>query len=72
MKKIIGLVMWLLAFMIPFRYSILDTKDVVLEGGRADNITGLVCFVLMVALVFGGYALVDSASAKPGEGAHGH
>jgi hypothetical protein len=71
-KKLIGLALWLLAFAIPFKYAILDTDEVVLEGGRADNITGLISFVAMIALFFGGYMLVDGAGKKPtGEG-HGH
>ncbi len=72
MKKILGLVLWLLAFLIPFKYAILDTDSVVLENGRADNILGLLAFVAMIALIFIGYALVDSASPKPGSGSHGH
>ncbi|MBP6313265.1 MAG: hypothetical protein WAR83_09965 [Flavobacteriales bacterium] len=65
MKKLIGIGLWLLAFAIPFRYSILDSKDVLLEGGTPDNVTGLLSFVAVIGLLFGGYALVDSASAKP-------
>ena len=72
MKKIIGFALWLLAFLIPFKYAILNTDDVVMEDGRADNITGLLAFVAMIALIFTGYALVDSAGKKaPAEG-HGH
>lgn len=71
MKKIIGLVLWLSAFALPFRHAILDTKEVVGEDGRADNITGLISFVGMIALFFIGYVLVDSAGAKKVE-AHGH
>ena len=73
MKKIIGLVMWLAAFAIPFRHAILNTKEVLVDDGRADNITGLISFVIMIALLFGGYALVYSAGTKKVEGAgHGH
>lgn len=72
MKKIIGLVLWLIAFAIPFRYAILDTDDTVLDTGRTDNITGLVSFVIMIALLFGGYALIDSTGKKPGTEGHGH
>lgn len=72
MKKIIGLVLWLLAFLVPFRMAILDTDDVVLEGGRANNTVGLISFVIMIALLFVGYALVDSASKAPGTEEHGH
>ncbi len=73
MKKLIGLALWLLAFLIPFRYAILETGDLVQEDGNTDNITGLVNFVAMLALLFIGYFLVDSASAKPGtQDSHGH
>lgn len=73
MKKIIGLVMWLAAFALPFRHAILNTKEVVVDDGRADNITGLISFVGMIALFFIGYALVDSSGTKKAspEG-HGH
>ena len=70
MKKTIGLVLWLLAFLIPFRYAILDTDDVVLESGRADNTMGLINFVAMLALLFIGYWLVDSS--KQSADSHGH
>lgn len=72
MKKIIGLVLWLLAFLIPFRYSILDTDEVVAESGRADNTTGLISFVAMIALLFIGYWLVDSSAKTPSTEGHGH
>lgn len=73
MKKIIGLILWLAAFALPFRHAILDTKEVISDDGRADNITGLISFVAMLALFFIGYILVDGAGAKkaPAE-AHGH
>ena len=64
MKKIIGIALWLIAFLIPFQYALLDTEDV-------GNITGLISFVAMLALIFIGYALVDSASAQA-SGDHGH
>ena len=54
MKKLIGIGLWLLAFAIPFRFSILDSKDVLLENGTADNITGLLSFLAVVILLFGG------------------
>lgn len=71
-KKLIGLALWLLAFLIPFKYAILDTDEVILENGRADNIMGLLSFVAMIALFFTGYALIDSSGAKAGSGSHGH
>jgi hypothetical protein len=73
MKKLIGLALWLLAFLIPFKYAILDTEDLLQPDGTIDNIKGLLSFVVMIALLFGGYALVDSASPKPGTSdSHGH
>ncbi|MBK8227432.1 MAG: hypothetical protein IPK70_09695 [Flavobacteriales bacterium] len=72
MKKFIGLALWLHAFLIPFRFSILDTDEVVKESGRADNTMGLISFVAMLALLFIGYALVDSAGKQPSAEDHGH
>ncbi len=73
MKKLIGLALWLLAFLIPFRFAILDTDDLLQPDGSIDNIKGLISFVAMIALLFTGYALVDSASPKPGtDDSHGH
>lgn len=62
-KKLIGLVLWLVAFLIPFQSALLTTEDV-------GNMTGLISFVAMLALFFVGYALVDSAG-KPGD-SHAH
>ncbi len=73
MKKLIGLALWLLAFAIPFRYAILDTEDLLQPDGSINNIKGLISFLAMLALLFVGYALIDSASPKPGSGdSHGH
>ncbi len=73
MKKIIGLVLWLLAFLIPFRIAILETGDLLQPDGSIDNIKGLLSFVVTLGLLFAGYWLVDSAAPKPGsEGSHGH
>lgn len=73
MKKTIGIAIWVLALAIPFRFSILDTEDLLQPDGSINNIKGLISFVVMIALLFVGYALVDSASPKPGEnGSHGH
>ena len=63
-KKIAGLLCWLLAFLIPARYSLLESETV-------SNIPGLIAFVSFVFLVFLGYWLVDSASDKKSE-SHGH
>lgn len=70
MKKTIGLVLWLLALLIPFRFAILETDEVVLDSGRANNTVGLISFLVMLALLFIGYWLVDSA--KQSAGSHGH
>jgi hypothetical protein len=61
-KKLIGIGLWLLAFAIPFRFSMLETGDV-------GNIKGLVSFVVLLVLVFTGYALFDSGTKASG---HGH
>jgi hypothetical protein len=76
MKKIIGFVLWALAFALPFRAAILETDDTVLDAPAGtipfpDNITGLISFVIMLGLLFGGYILVDSAKKPAGE-SHGH
>ncbi|HRF81497.1 MAG TPA: hypothetical protein PL070_15580 [Flavobacteriales bacterium] len=73
MKKLIGLALWLLAFALPFRFAILDTDDLLQADGSINNVKGLISFVAMLALLFTGYALIDSASPKPGsDDSHGH
>lgn len=73
MKKLIGLGLWLLALLIPFRFAILDTEDLLQPDGSINNMKGLISFLVMIALIFTGYALVDSAEAKPsGSDAHKH
>lgn len=72
MKKMIGLGLWLLAFALPFRFAILDTEDLQNADGTTDNVTGMLSFVAMLALLFIGYALVDSAGSKKGSVSHGH
>ncbi len=73
MKKMIGLAMWLVAFLLPFRFAILDTDDLVQPDGTINNIKGLLSFVAMVALLFAGYAMVDSSKKQDtGGAAHGH
>ncbi len=73
MKKLIGLALWLLAFALPFRFAILDTEDLLQADGSINNVKGLISFVAMLALLFTGYALIDSASPKPGsDDSHGH
>jgi len=72
MKKMIGLALWLVAFLVPFRYSILDTHELIENDGTTDNVTGLLSFVAMITLLFIGYWLVDSSSTKGTEDAHSH
>jgi hypothetical protein len=73
MKKYIGLALWLLAFAIPFRYAILETDDLLGPDGSVNNVKGLFSFLALVALLFVGYVLIDSASPKPGSSdQHGH
>ncbi len=64
MRKIIGLALWLAALTLPLWWSLLSTDQVVYEDGRANNIKGLISFVALLALLFTGYALVDSAGTK--------
>lgn len=59
-KKLIGIVLWVLAFAIPFRFSLLETEDV-------GNIKGLISFLVMISLVFTGYALFDSGTRSNSE-----
>ena len=73
MKKYLGFLLWILAFLLPFQFALLNTEEVVNADGAADNIKGLVSFVGMMVLVFTGYVLVDSAnSTKAKTEAHGH
>ena len=71
MKKYIGFALWIAALIIPFRFAILDTHQLVLDDGRANNTVSLLSFLALLILFFVGYALVDSAK-KPSEGHHGH
>ncbi|MBS1580862.1 MAG: hypothetical protein JST66_01555 [Bacteroidetes bacterium] len=70
-KKIIGLLCWFLAFLIPFQWALLDTENTVTKDGAADNVKGLIGFVLMLVLLFVGYMLVDGSGAKKAA-SHGH
>lgn len=73
MKKIIGLALWLVAFLLPFRYAILETDKLYQEDGTIDNMTGLISFLAVLALFFIGYALIDGSRPKPSATeAHGH
>ncbi len=70
-RKIIGLALWLVAFSLPFWWSMLNTDQVVYDDGSANNTKGLISFLAMVILVFAGYALVDgSKSDTAGSGHH--
>ena len=60
-KRIIGIVLWVLAFAIPFKFALLDT-------GAVGNIKGLVSFVVMLVLVFTGYGLFDSGTQGDSQG----
>ena len=62
-RKLLGYVIWLVAFLIPVQPSILDTEGV-------SNTMGMVSFVALVVLVFLGYFLVDGADQPKAE--HGH
>ena len=70
MKKTIGFIAWLLAFSIPFRYSLLNADELVHADGTPNNTIGLISYVAFLALVFIGYWLVDSA--QPKNAGHGH
>jgi hypothetical protein len=63
MKKIIGFACWLVAFLIPAKYGLLETETV-------GNIPGLIGFVAFVALIFIGYWLVDSSSTQHDHASH--
>ncbi|MFT3885122.1 MAG: hypothetical protein QM724_06735 [Flavobacteriales bacterium] len=72
-KKIAAVVLWIVAFAVPFQWALLDTENTVRPDGSANNVKGLIGFVLMLILLFAGYMLFDSANAKkvPSE-SHGH
>ena len=65
-RRIIGYVVWLLAFLIPFQSALLSTEEI-------GNVKGLISFVALVVLVFLGYILVDGANAADkAKAEHGH
>ncbi|MBS1567850.1 MAG: hypothetical protein JST45_00265 [Bacteroidetes bacterium] len=65
-RKIIGYVLWLLAFLIPFQPAILSTDGI-------HNVTGLISFIVLLVLLFTGYFLVDGANAAgKADAHHGH
>ncbi|HRN37308.1 MAG TPA: hypothetical protein PLV70_06935 [Flavobacteriales bacterium] len=63
-RKILGYIVWLVAFLVPLQYSIVSTDGV-------SNTVGVVSFTVLVVLVFLGYYLVDSADDGGGK-AHAH
>lgn len=72
-RKLIGLALWLAAFTLPIWWSLLSTTQVVYEDGTANNMKGLISFVLLVILLFTGYWLVDSAKKQTADtGGHHH
>ncbi len=69
-RKLIGLALWLAALTLPFWWAMLNTDQVVYEDGRANNTKGLISFVVFMALLFTGYALVDSAKQNASDTGH--
>ncbi|MCB9169550.1 MAG: hypothetical protein H6594_04265 [Flavobacteriales bacterium] len=67
-KKLLGLLCWLLAFTLPFQYAMLSPDEITQPDGTPNNTVGLISFVAMLALVFIGYALVDSSGSKAPQG----
>ncbi|MBX2983574.1 MAG: hypothetical protein WBB32_08090 [Flavobacteriales bacterium] len=65
-RRTIGYVIWLLAFLIPLQPALLSTEGI-------SNVTGLISFIALVILVFVGYFLVDGANAaEKAKAQHGH
>jgi len=65
-RRILGYVIWLVAFLVPLQFSIISTDGV-------SNTKGVVSFVVLVVLVFLGYFLVDGArDEKKQAEQHGH
>ncbi len=65
-RRILGYVIWLVAFLVPLQFSIISTDGV-------SNTKGIVSFVVLVVLVFLGYFLVDGArDEKKQAEQHGH
>lgn len=62
-KKLLGFACWLLAFIVPAHYALLNSE-------YTSNTHGLIAFLCFVFLVFFGYWLVDSSSARSAD--HGH
>ncbi|MBS1936206.1 MAG: hypothetical protein JST98_05665 [Bacteroidetes bacterium] len=65
-RRILGYVIWLVAFLVPLQFSIISTDGI-------SNTKGIVSFVVLVVLVFLGYFLVDGArDEKKQAEQHGH
>lgn len=64
-RKILGYIVWLIAFLIPLQPSILSADEV-------SNTVGLVSFVALVVLVFVGYLLWESGKAEESAQAKPH
>jgi hypothetical protein len=65
-RRIIGYLCWLAAFLIPFQSALLSTEEI-------GNVRGLISFVVLVALLFLGYILVDGANAADkAKASHAH
>lgn len=57
-KRILGFACMLLAFLVPFQFSMLNVDDM-------NNAVGVLGFLGFMALLFAGYALVDSSYPQP-------
>ena len=66
-KKLIGFACWLIAFIIPAKWGLLETEHTLNQDGTTNNILGLAAFVAFVVLVFIGYILVDGAKSQKAE-----
>lgn len=65
-RRILGYVIWLVAFLVPLQFSIISTDGI-------SNTKGVVSFVVLVVLVFLGYFLVDGAKDEKKQAEqHGH
>ena len=64
-RKILGYILWAIAFLIPFQPAILSTDGI-------HNVTGLISFLVLLVLLFTGYFLVDGANAAEKAAHKGH
>lgn len=63
---------WLVAFILPLKYAILETGRMSATGEAPDNLPGLFAFIGGLALVFIGYWLKDSTAGPKAGDSHGH